>query len=176
MYRKWLAIGIILLFVGTCIIPAIAQDAEKPLPTSRGNCLYVGGSGPGNYTTIQDAINDSITGDTVFVYAGIYYEKLGWGGSLSLIGENRNTTIIDGNRTGIVISMWNSTISGFTIQNGGRGIWCWSSKITNNRIRWNDIGIAMSEMSGHNVIKDNNIESNNWGIANIQEKNTMGGK
>jgi len=34
---KWLAVEIILLFVGTCIIPGIAQDTEKPLPTSRGN-------------------------------------------------------------------------------------------------------------------------------------------
>ncbi len=30
MKRKCLAIGIILLFIGTCIIPAIAQDTEKP--------------------------------------------------------------------------------------------------------------------------------------------------
>ena len=29
MKRKWLAVGIILLFVGTCIIPAIAQCIEK---------------------------------------------------------------------------------------------------------------------------------------------------
>jgi len=35
MKRKWLAVGIILLFVGTCFIPAIAQDAEKqPLPNN----------------------------------------------------------------------------------------------------------------------------------------------
>ena len=70
MKRKWLAIGIILLFVGTCIIPAIAQDTEKSLPSSRGNWLYVGGSGPGNYTRIQDAIDNASDGDTVFVYSG----------------------------------------------------------------------------------------------------------
>jgi hypothetical protein len=45
MIRKWLAVGIILLFVGTSIIPANAQNTEKE--TSRG-WLYVGGSGPGN--------------------------------------------------------------------------------------------------------------------------------
>ena len=44
MKRKCLAIGIILLFVGTSIIPAIAQNTEKSQPTSRGNWLYVGGS------------------------------------------------------------------------------------------------------------------------------------
>jgi hypothetical protein len=40
MIRKWLAVGIILLFVGTSIIPANAQNTEKE--TSRG-WLYVGG-------------------------------------------------------------------------------------------------------------------------------------
>jgi len=42
---KGLAVGIILLFVGTCIIPSTAQDTGKPLPISRGDWLYVGGSG-----------------------------------------------------------------------------------------------------------------------------------
>ena len=55
----WL-VGIILLFVGTCIIPVPAQDTEKPsLPTSSGKWLYVGGDGPGNYTRIQDAVDNA---------------------------------------------------------------------------------------------------------------------
>jgi len=96
MNKKCLAIGIILLFVGTCIIPAIAQDTEKPLSTSRGNWLYVGGSGPGNYTKIQDAINDSSDGDTVFVYDDLspYTEMIILNKSIRLLGEDMNTTII----------------------------------------------------------------------------------
>gem|GEM_PF-514385 len=93
MKRKWLAIGIILLFVGTCIIPAIAQNVEKPLPTSRGNWLYVGGSGPGNYSKIQDAIDDSSNGDTIFIYNG-EYEAFIANKTLNIIGESRNETII----------------------------------------------------------------------------------
>jgi hypothetical protein len=51
--RKGLAIGIILLFVATGIIPSMAQKIEKPSLTSlRGNWLYVGGSGSGNYSKI----------------------------------------------------------------------------------------------------------------------------
>jgi hypothetical protein len=63
MKRKGLSVGIILLFVGTCIIPAIAQDIQKPsVPTSRENWLYVGGSEPGNYSRITDAVNDASDG------------------------------------------------------------------------------------------------------------------
>jgi nitrous oxidase accessory protein len=121
--RKGLAVGIILLFVGTCIIPAIAQDTEKPLPTSRGNWLYVGGSGPGNYSKIQDAINTSIDGDTIYVYndSSPYYEHLTITTSIHLIGEDRKTTVIDGNGTGyvVVVDADNTTIQSLTIQGSG---------------------------------------------------------
>ena len=54
---KGLAVGLILLLIGTSVIPITAQDTEKlSQPTSRGNWLYVGGSGPGNYTRIQDRV------------------------------------------------------------------------------------------------------------------------
>jgi len=32
-----------------------------------GTILYLGGSGPNNYTKIQDAINASTTGDTIYI-------------------------------------------------------------------------------------------------------------
>ena len=52
--KKGVMVGIILLFVGTCIIPAIAQETEKPLPTSRGN--WLSGIDPNKYRV------DSIVG------------------------------------------------------------------------------------------------------------------
>ena len=62
---------------------------------SKGNTLYVGGSGPGNYTKIQDAINASSDGDTVFVFQGSYYGKVVINKSISLLGENTNRTFIN---------------------------------------------------------------------------------
>ena len=123
--RKWLAVGIILLFVGTCIIPAIAQNVEKLQSTSRGNWLYVGGSGPGNYSNIQDAIDNASNGDTVFVYSGVYIQIQGkkifilLGKSIHLIGENKNTTILRGNASSEEVRVYadNVEISGFTIIN-----------------------------------------------------------
>jgi hypothetical protein len=122
MKRKCLVIGIILLFVGTGIIPAIAQDTAKPLPTSRGDWLYVGGSGSGNYTRIQDAINDATTGETIFVYddSSPYYENIVIEKSITLRGENRATTVILGDESAddiiVNISADDVSISGFTIQ------------------------------------------------------------
>ena len=57
--------------------------------SSRGNWLYVGGSGPGNYTRIQDAINASSDGDTVFVLNRIYYEIYKSGQINYSLGENQ---------------------------------------------------------------------------------------
>src|SRR5690606_8797867 len=65
---------------------------------SNGNILYVGGSGPGNYSTIQEAIEASVDDDMVFVFddSSPYNENLVITTSITLIGENKNTTIING--------------------------------------------------------------------------------
>ncbi len=120
MKRKWLAIGIILLFVGTGIIPVIAQENQKPSQrTSSGNWFYVGGVGPNNYTKIQDAINASSDGDTVFVYddSSPYQEKLIVDKSIILCGETKETTVIDGGSVTILILADDVVVSGFTIKN-----------------------------------------------------------
>jgi parallel beta-helix repeat protein len=117
--KKCLAVGIILLFIGTCIIPSIAQKVEKSsLPSSKGHWFYVGGNGPGNYTRIQDAIDNARDGDTIFVYSGLYTETIVIPTAIRLIGESKNTTritakIIPGEAL-ISLSSSNVTISGFT--------------------------------------------------------------
>ena len=58
-----------------------------------------------SYTKIQEAIdaNETLDGHTIFVLSGIYYEHVVVKKSVSLIGENKNSTIIDGNKTGTVV-------------------------------------------------------------------------
>src|SRR3989442_3730774 len=84
---------------------------------ARGATLYVGGSGPGNYTTIGAAITAANTGDTVFVYSGTYPETVNLGKTISLVGENRDATIIDGGS--LYLSAQWANVSGFTFR--GRG-------------------------------------------------------
>ena len=40
------------------------------------NTLYVGGSNPGNYSTIQNAIDAANPGNTIYVYSGTYIENI----------------------------------------------------------------------------------------------------
>jgi hypothetical protein len=121
LIQKTLVIVAILLLVGTCIIPAIAQNNEKQaFPSSRGNWLYVGGNGPGNYTKIQDAIDNASDGDTVFVFddSSPYYEDLTIDISITLYGEDRDTTVLAGLNGTITINITAARVcvSGFTIK------------------------------------------------------------
>jgi len=128
MIKKGLAVAVILLFIGMCVVPstAVQELREKPFSINfDGNTLYVGGSGPNNYTTIQSAINDAVDGDTVFVYddSSPYYENIVIDKSINLIGENKEKTIIDGGGSGnvVYISADKVNISRFTIENSSKG-------------------------------------------------------
>jgi len=159
-----LTYSIVLLFIGMTIAPVIGFNLDIKSNVSRrgGITLYVGGSGPGNYTRIQDAIDDASNGDTVIVFddSSPYYENVVVDKSIYLIGEDRNSTVIDGNGNGDVVYVsvdW-VTISEFTIQNSG--------------VEWDDAGIEIS--SKYTTITGNIIISNNRnGIYLIESSNNI---
>jgi parallel beta-helix repeat protein len=77
---------------------------------------------PDDYTTIQQAINGAVPGDKVYVRSGTYYEHVTINKSLTLQGEDRENTIIDGGGSGKVVTVTstsNVTVSGLTIRNSG---------------------------------------------------------
>jgi len=175
--RKGLAVAVIVLFVSICVIPSTGINVEKVSKTSyEGNTLYVGGSGPGNYTKIQDAINDSVYGDTVYVYSGIYFENLYINELLFLIGEDCNSTIIDGRYSDwTCINLFDTAmVTGFTIQNAswagiiidGSG-WSGNSHgnlIYGNIIKDNKEGGILIGGSSHNKIHSNYFINNTKGL------------
>ena len=161
MKRKWLAVGIILLFVGVTIAPAIAQTTEKQ--SSRGNWLYVGGSGPGNYSRIQDAIDNTTDGDTIYVFPGIYRELIVINNSIQLQGADFLTTIIDGKNTSndiITCVGPNVIISGFTIFNCSKSHSCVLINHTKNctlyrtRIHTTEYGVTVQNAENISIINN----------------------
>ena len=62
----------------------------------KGTTLFVGGVGPGNYTTIQSAVYAALPGDTVFIFNGTYNENVVVSQTLSLVGENQENTLVVG--------------------------------------------------------------------------------
>jgi parallel beta-helix repeat protein len=142
--------------------------------SSFGNTIYVDDDGGADYTKIQDALDAAEDGDTVFVYRGTYIENLRVNQSINLIGEDRDTTIIDGSEKNFPV--WISTIiiradsvnvRGFTILNE-KGFSCGifigmnhnENVIVDNNIIFPWKGIWLSE-SRNNIIKEN-IISDAW--------------
>ena len=132
--------------------------------------LYVGGHEPGNYSSIQTAIDDANNGDTIFVYdaSSPYLENIVVNKSIHLKGENKNTTIIDGavNGNAVNISADYVNLDGFTIQSSkdiyrraGINLTSSKNKITDNIISGNYDGIYLYH-SDENTISNNDILNN----------------
>ena len=137
---------------------------------------------PIDFPTIQEAINNAEEGDTIFVYKGTYYEHITVNKSVSLVGEDRDSTIIDGFEVGNVVSITANkvTVRNFTIQNSGSnisdsGIYVISNEnnISCNTIINNKNGIYL-RYSDSNTIINNTISSNGWyGIRLHHSNNTI---
>jgi parallel beta-helix repeat protein len=123
LVNKSIVIVFVIFILTICIVSTTAYDirnSNKTMLTS--TWLYVGGSGPGNYTTIQHAIDNASSGDTVFVYAGVYDGGIIIDKPIRLMGENKHHSIIDGpgdKDNGIYIFSDSVVLSGFTIKNVG---------------------------------------------------------
>ena len=171
--KKTLVIGIIFLFVGV-YIPSTGRVMEQSsILSSDSNTLYVGGSGEGNYSKIKDAIDNASNGDTVFVYNGTYYENIEVDKSISLVGEDKNITIIDGDYVKnhvLYLLDDNITVNGFTIRYAGiykDGILIRSSgnHVLNCKLLANDwCGVALSSDCNNNLISHCEVSENFGGI------------
>ena len=173
-----------------CVLLSINETTTHNFVlTFLGKTLYVGGSGPGNYSRIQDAVDNAANGDTVYVYPGFYVDEILThhscvyiNKSISLIGEDKNTTIIDGSHLHTVLGIManNVLVHGFTIQNSGRSV---SSPppsgisvnppsagllenitVSDTIITENKVGLRIYK-SGNCIFHNNIISNNNYGCS-----------
>ena len=152
-----LLIGIVLLALCAFVETASAET------------WYVDGNGGVgiDFTKIQEAVVAASGGDTIYVYSGTYNESIYLHKSLTLIGEDKDATIIDGGTeivTLIYIGARECQVSGFTIRNGtfaGIQICEDNNTISDNKIIENEQGITLS-MGDYNIIKDNTLTLNGY--------------
>ena len=176
---KTLALGIIVLFIGTCIIPSTTsvQIHDKNIITVDDE------PGDADYTTLKEAIYHSNPGDTIEVYSGTYYEYL-----IHIEKDDINIKGIsyelgNGNDTGkpflvgvvddlLYLKGNNTIISGFRIVNENEISHCISGYnifgcvITENDFMSKMISICCDESSYINISNNNiSLGANGSGIS-----------
>lgn len=142
---------------------------------------------------IQKAIDAASPGDTVEIPSGIYYENILIYKPITLLGEDPETTIIDGGggskdgglsaKNVVKITSNDVTISGFTMRNGeADGVVFVSSNVavTNNIITQNNgTGIRSSKSlefilnETDNIIHGNTITNNTYGGIAVRFNNDL---
>ncbi len=135
--KAYVLVIIMLLIFGGFTLAASSEQtklqANPPLLNPLSSIVYVdddntGGPWDGTiehpYQYIQDGVDNANAGDTVYVFSGFYTEQVTIDTSLSVIGENKQTTIVDGGNAEQVFHVLTDivNITAFTVQNGMHGI------------------------------------------------------
>ncbi|MFZ0034685.1 MAG: S8 family serine peptidase [Sedimentisphaerales bacterium] len=187
------------------IVTAVDAAGNEVVDNNGGNCHEITTYGPsvldvpGDYNTIQEAINNSSfwPGSVVRVAAGTYYENINFNGrAITLQSTDPNNwdvvaaTIIDANSDGFAVSFIsgegpNSVLRGFTLtnaKNGYIGVFCTHNPtplISNCIIEDNTSGVVCVG-GGSPTITNCKIRDNIYcgilatrGISNIIVKNSM---
>jgi parallel beta-helix repeat protein len=129
------------------------------------------------YRTIQEAISTVYDGYSIYVMNGTYKEQVIINKTISLYGEDRNTTIVDGGGVGdvITITVPGVKISGLTVQNSGPMLFNAGVKmlsldsnvtIENSIIRDNAIGVYLNYAYDPcwSIVRNNQIVHNMRGM------------
>ena len=174
-----------LLVILLLLVPIASFKIEKAHATT----IVV----PDDYPTIQEAINNANEEDTVLVRNGTYHEQLTVNKTITLEGESRDTTILDGvgsPQIAVEVDADNVKITGFTIQHCSTGIWVneySNCTISGNTVTNNQRGVVLSS-SANTTISANYITAstqgsgislrssdNNWVYENTITDNAMDG-
>ena len=184
VFRRFVSIFLLLLI--TSLVPVLFNSRSV---VANPATIKV----PEAYPTIQAAINAAQLGYTILVSAGTYLENVVVNKTISLVGENRSSTIIDGGGVGHVVNVTandvivtgftlrnsgdtssgvildasrNTTISGNVIMNSFFAVWLQNSadnSVVSNTFFNNTDGVYMAYSTG-NVVEGNIVANNTEGI------------
>ncbi|UCE73152.1 MAG: right-handed parallel beta-helix repeat-containing protein [Methanomassiliicoccales archaeon] len=159
MRDRFTSIGMVIIIVTAGLLGFITFESDM---VSAGT-IYVGGSGLGNESSIQAAIDLAIEGDTVFVYdnSAPYYEDISVYKTINLVGENRDTTIIEGTWSTDVVNITADrvNVTGFTVKGSGGFP--------------GDSAIELYDVVGCRVFNNTALSNVGYGIHLSSSKNNM---
>jgi parallel beta-helix repeat protein len=127
------------VYEGTCIVTGDygggISDTTGTLTVTYPLNLTVDDSGGEMFTTISEALEYAQNGSTIYVFEGTYTEDFTIELSITLVGESKTNTIIDGNGADKVINVEadDVTIKELTIRNGVYNIYCDETDATDIR-------------------------------------------
>jgi len=119
---------------------------------------------PVDFPTIHSALGEVDEGDTVFVRNGIYQEAVTLIENVVLMGEDRNKTIIRGQRKlPCIVAADGAEILNFTIRNGTTGILCKNTRpVIKRNLIVDNKGAGIHALISLPEIKNNIIYRNEW--------------
>jgi parallel beta-helix repeat protein len=130
------------MFVGLIGLSDVIVNPAESIP------IIVDSSGAGNYITIQAAIDNATTGDTIYVWNGTYNENIVVNKTVTIIGNGTESCKINGSKVGNVVLVtadW-VNISGF--------------QISNSSSNWGYAGMRL-EFVENCTIENNNVSTSN---------------
>jgi len=179
---KLTAVSLLSIGLALSIFSSFQTVASSDV-ASVGTFLIVGPDGKhfqGFFSSIQEAINQAENGSCVYISPNIYYEHVVVNKTISLIGEDVSTTIIDGYPHGTIVTITadNVTIADFTIQNSGwgwyrNGIYVYRAdncKIEGNILLSNCQNIRLN-CSRDSQVLGNVVDGDGYGIRLISSSN-----
>jgi parallel beta-helix repeat protein len=174
--KKFISIYIVSVFILGGLFGSVLFDGILVKCPVEGASIVVDSLGGGDYQTIQDAIDNATSGDTIYVWDGIYNESIVLNKSLTLIGNGTSNTTINGISSGTVINITANwvNVSGFTVSKSGSlahdsGIKLYNvqfCKINNTYCTNNENGIILYS-SSNNSLENNECKSNQVNGINL---------
>ncbi len=119
---------------------------------------------PDDYASIQEAVDNASEGDTLFVKSGTYSENLTINKPLSLVGEDKETTIVVGEgTTALLVQHDNVNVTGFTFKRPSTMRWYYGIHLLNvkhcnvfgNIVESTFYGIWLVDASYNNIYENN---------------------
>ncbi len=160
----------------TWLVTAILLISLLNIKFAKPSIIYVDDDGSADYSKIQEAIDNAMPGDTIYVYEGIYQENIIIDKEVYLKGEKAIIECYNGH--GIIVKANGVIISNFDIKNSSEGYYAIKLDSVSNCIIRNcnfsfNYGGIYAYNGNNNTIYMNTFYSNSYGFSAVGLSNSI---